>query len=253
MTEIGDIKGKTIMVVTPHPDDDTFLCGGALAILAKNGNKIIIVILTSDNAGSTDPTMTHERLAQIRKTEEEEACRILGVPTEGIIWYGYDDGMLEYADKRELTCRITREIRKHRPDVVFTIDPGLKYDQWHKSDHRMAAIVTTDAMRAANWRLYFPEIEKEGIAPWSVPIAYFYYTENPNVTLDITAYAEMKAKASAAHFSQFGAAVAKYDPNAPQSQKDALAKKFLDGADGIILKERNRYVEYFRFGDNYGQ
>src|SRR5262252_3280675 len=37
-------KGKTVMVFTPHPDDDLFGCGGTLALLAKNGNKIIIVI-----------------------------------------------------------------------------------------------------------------------------------------------------------------------------------------------------------------
>jgi hypothetical protein len=44
-------KGKTVMVFTPHPDDDLFGCGGTLALLAKNGNKIIIVIYTNDNKG----------------------------------------------------------------------------------------------------------------------------------------------------------------------------------------------------------
>ena len=37
-------KGKTVMVFTPHPDDDVFGCGGTLSLLAKNGNKIIVVI-----------------------------------------------------------------------------------------------------------------------------------------------------------------------------------------------------------------
>jgi len=44
-------KGKTAMVFTPHPDDDLFGCGGTLALLVKNGNKIIIVIYTNDNKG----------------------------------------------------------------------------------------------------------------------------------------------------------------------------------------------------------
>jgi len=60
-------KGKTVMVFTPHPDDDLFGCGGTLALLARNQNKIIIVIYTNDNKGSFDLEMTSERLARIRK------------------------------------------------------------------------------------------------------------------------------------------------------------------------------------------
>lgn len=249
--KIEAIRGKTVMIFTPHPDDDTFLCGGTLSLLAKNGNKIITVIYTSDNAGSEDPAMTHERLAAIRKAEEEDACRILGIPTDTIIWYGYDDGMLEYADKRELTKRIAREIRIHRPDIIFTIDPGKTYDQWHKSDHRTAAIVTTDAMRAAGWRLYFPEIEKEGYPAWAVPLVYFYYTADPDVTVDITSVAEAKSQANAAHFSQFGDAVKKYNPNPTQAQRDALAER-LKGT-SILIKDGDKYVEKFRRGLEYGQ
>ncbi len=52
--------------------------------------------------------MTHERLAAIRKAEEEEACRILGIPAANIQWLGYDDGMLEYVDRRELTKQVSR-------------------------------------------------------------------------------------------------------------------------------------------------
>lgn len=36
---IENWKGKTVLTFTPHPDDDTFACGGIMSILAKNGNK----------------------------------------------------------------------------------------------------------------------------------------------------------------------------------------------------------------------
>ena len=126
---IEDWKNKTVLVVTPHPDDETFTSGGTLALLAKNGNNIQIVIYTKDNSGSNDPTMTAARLEKIRKAEEEEACQILGIPKENITWLGHDDGMLEYVDARELTKQVAREIRKHRPDAVFTIDPGAPHQQ----------------------------------------------------------------------------------------------------------------------------
>ncbi len=95
---IENWKGKTVLIFTPHPDDDTFQCGGIMSILAKNGNKVVVVIYTNDNKGSLDLEMTSERLARIRRAEEEEACKVLGVPKENIHWLGYEDGDLEYAD-----------------------------------------------------------------------------------------------------------------------------------------------------------
>src|SRR5262245_5242506 len=74
---IEDWKGKTVMVFTPHPDDDVFGCGGTLALLARNGNKIVVVIYTNDNKGSFDLEMTSERLARIRKAEEEAAMEVI--------------------------------------------------------------------------------------------------------------------------------------------------------------------------------
>ena len=44
-----------------------------MAMLARNGNKIIVVIYTNDNKGSFDLEMTSERLARIRKAEQEAA------------------------------------------------------------------------------------------------------------------------------------------------------------------------------------
>ena len=44
-----------------------------------------------------------------------------------------------------------------RPDAVFSPDPGGKWNQWHKTDHRMAANITQDAFIAAEWHLYYPQ------------------------------------------------------------------------------------------------
>jgi LmbE family N-acetylglucosaminyl deacetylase len=244
-------KGKKILVVSPHPDDDTFTSGGTLALLARNGNDIRILIYTNDNAGSNDPRMTKERLAAIRKAEEEEACRILGIPTENITWLGYDDGMLEYVDRRELTKQVAREIRRHRPDAVFSVDPGAPYEQWHKSDHRSGAFITVDAMRAASWRLYFPELEQAGFKHWSVPVAFFYYSAQPNYTVDVTGVAELKAKASAAHVSQFGDMLENYDAIDLEEKREELAEELLTSG-ALMSKEEGRVVEKFRRSTRYG-
>src|SRR5438270_1113309 len=96
--QLENLEKKTILVFTPHPDDDTFCCAGTLALLAKRHNNIHIVLYTNDDKGSYDLEMTSQRLAQIRSAEEEEACRIIGIPKENIHWFQFHDGMLEYAN-----------------------------------------------------------------------------------------------------------------------------------------------------------
>ncbi len=241
---------KKILVMTPHPDDETFSAGGTLALLARRGNQIRILIYTSDNAGSNDPTMTKERLAAIRKQEEEDACAILGIAKENITWLGYDDGMLEYVDAKELTKQVAREIRRHRPDAAFSIDPGAPFEQWHKSDHRAGAFITVDAMRAAAWRLYFPELEAEGLAHYSVPVAFLFYSSQPNYTVDVTEVAELKARAAAAHTSQFGTQVTHYDAANLDEKRQSLAKALLNSP--LVVRQEGRVVEKFRRSTRYG-
>ena len=156
-----------MLVVTPHPDDETFtirwFCWQCWSPAATN---VQILIYTSDNAGSNDPSMTPRKSLPRSASSEEERflrARCWGIPKDHITCRNgnYDDGMLEYVDRRELTKQVVREIRRHRPDAVLSIDPGAPYEQWHKSDHRSGAQITVDAMRAAAWRLYFPELERE--------------------------------------------------------------------------------------------
>src|SRR5579862_4540971 len=114
---------KTILLFTPHPDDDTFCCAGTLTLLARQHNTIHIVLYTNDDKGSYDPEMTSQRLAQIRSAEEEEACRIIGIPKENIHWLQFHDGMLEYANPFDLVEEATKILRTYRPDIVMSIDP----------------------------------------------------------------------------------------------------------------------------------
>ncbi len=248
---IEEWEGKTVLVVTPHPDDETFTSGGLLAILAARKNNVQILIYTADNAGSNDPTMTKERLAQIRRQEEEDSCAILGIPKDHITWLGHDDGMLEYVDRRELTKQVAREIRRIRPDAVLSIDPGAPYEQWHKSDHRSAAVITADGMRAAAWRLYFPELEREGLKAHKVPVVFFFYSNQPNYSVDITDMAQKKAQAAAAHTSQFGTMVTSYDDRNLAKRRDGLAKMLL--ATRVVRREDGRIVEKFRRSTAYGE
>jgi LmbE family N-acetylglucosaminyl deacetylase len=243
-------SGKTIMLFTPHPDDDTFCCAATLSKLARNNNKIHIVIYTNDDKGSYDPEMTSERLAGIRMREEEEACRIIGIPKENIMWLQYHDGMLEYANPRDLVEQVTGIIRKYRPDVVLAPDPGAEYVRWHKTDHRMAANNTIDAIRAAEWHLYFPNQRlHDGLQPWLVPQEFYYYSgKDANYFVNIDDLMDLKLKAAAAHVSQFEPSIRRYrpdwDPGALEKMKDEFRG---------LSKKDGHYVEAFRSATGFNQ
>ena len=246
------MKGETILLFTPHPDDDAFCCGGTLARLTANGNKVYVIIYTNDDKGSYDPDMTSERLARIRKAEEEEGNRIVGVPRQNLIWLGHHDGMLEYASPRDLVEQVTKLIRSYRPDLVMSIDPGSEYVRWHKTDHRMAANNTLDAIRAAEWRLYFPNQGlHDGLQPWKVPMeAFFYVTaKDANAWVNIDEVLDLKLAAATAHVSQFSPSIDRYrpdwDPKDLERVKQALRAR--------ATKKDGHFVEAYRFTTQFNQ
>lgn len=238
-------RGKTVLVFTPHPDDELFGAGGTLALLARNGNRIIVVIYTNDNKGSFDLEMTSERLARIRKAEEEAALGALGIPKENIIWLGYPDGELEYAEPKNLCGQATKLIRQYRPDLLMSVDPGEWYDRWHKSDHRMAAFNTADAVRAAEFHLYYPDhLLVDGLKPYAVPLMLFYYTteSEANYWVDIGEVYERKIEAVTKHVSQFEPSINKY-----RADWDAAdLARFKEWLRGRAERREGKIVESFR-------
>ncbi len=250
--ELEKLEKKTILVFTPHPDDDTFCCAGTLALLARRQNNIHIVIYTNDDKGSADPDMTSERLARIRKAEEEEACRIIGIPRQNIHWLQFHDGMLEYANPRDLVEQVTGIIRTYRPAVVMSIDPGSDTVRWHKTDHRMAANNTADAIRAAEWHLYFPNQRlHDGLEPWKVPVeAYFYATPaDANYWVNIDDVVDIKWRAATAHVSQFEPSIQKYRPDWDPAVLDKLKR----GLRARAASKNGHVVEAFRISREFNQ
>lgn len=250
--QLEKLRGQTILLFTPHPDDDTFCCAGTLALLARNGNNIHIVIYTNDDKGSYDPEMTSQRLARIRMGEEEEACRIIGIPKANIHWLQFHDGMLEYANPLDLVEQVTGIIRKFRPHLVMSIDPGSNYVRWHKTDHRMAANNTIDAIRASEWHLYFPnQLLHEHLEPWKVPHeAYFYVTpQDANYFVNIDSVADLKLDAAAAHVSQWEPSINNYRPDWDPHTLAKLKSELRAAA----LKKDGHFVESFRIDTKFNE
>lgn len=248
--------GKTILLIGAHPDDDSYSMG-TLGMLNANGNEVFIAILTTGNVGTQDPDLGMMDLALIRKQEEQDALATMGIPKDHYINLGYDDGMLEYEDKKEVVMKLVRLIRKIRPDVLFAFDPGKGGQRWHKADHRAAAYLTADAARAAMWPLMFQgQITLEGLEAHTTPeyVLFDSAEEDKNTWVDITGWDERKIEALSKYVSQFSSGWSDYQgPDIPEEEKEEMKANL-----GRWLEIRNGVpVEGFRYytglPDNIGR
>lgn len=238
--------GKTVMLIGAHADDDA-LSHGTLAMLQAHGNQVYVVTLTTGNVGTQDAKLSRLQLAEIRRQEELAALKELGIPGEHYINLGYDDGLLEFEDRKAVVENLVRLIRKLRPDVLFAWDPGKNYQRWHKSDHRAAAYLAADAARAAMWRLLFEgQITQEELKEYMIP-EYMLYNDydyqDENLWVDISEYVQQRVNAGAHYISQFGPGWKNYNPQpsaAEIQEMKARVKDFMRMRDG-------KPVEGFRY------
>ena len=191
---------ERVMVVTAHPDDSEFGAGGTVAKMVKEGREVTYVIVTNGNKGSSDRSMTPERLARIREEEQRNAARTLGVAR--VEFLGYPD--CEVEDTRDLRRDVTRQIRRWRPDLVIAQNPNRTHNLGasHR-DHRTTGGVALDCVYPlARDHMAFPELLPE-FEPHRVREVYLMQWESPHVVVYIADFMDLKIKALACHASQF--------------------------------------------------
>jgi len=238
--------GKTVMLIGAHADDDD-ISHGTLAMLQAHSNHVYVVTLTTGNVGTQDPNLSRTQLAAIRRQEEVAALAELGIPEQHYINLGYDDGLLEFEDRKAVVENLVRVIRKIRPDVLLAWDPGKNYQRWHKSDHRAAAYLAADAARAAMWRLLFEgQITQEGLKEYMIPEYLFFNDfdhEDENISVDISDFVEKKVNARAKYVSQFGPGWKNYKPNLSEAE----VKELKDDARTHVRMKDGKPFEGFRY------
>jgi LmbE family N-acetylglucosaminyl deacetylase len=191
---------ESAMVVVAHPDDAEFTVAGTVAAWTKAGCRVTYVVCTDGNAGSHEPGMTRERLAEIRRAEQRAACATLGVSE--VVFLGYDDGQLQ--PTLDLRRDLVRAIRQYKPEAMITWDPTrwlVGDDYINHPDHRAAAQAALDAaVPASAMPLLWPEVG----APHGVRQVYIYGHDESNVWVDVTETIEQKIAALKQHASQMG-------------------------------------------------
>jgi len=193
---------ESAMAIAAHPDDIEFTSVGTLARWARLGTRVVYVLCTSGDVGIAEPGMTREKAAQIREAESLEAARIAKV--DQVVFLHEPDGLLQAT--LDLRKKLVREIRKYRPEVIFTGDPTIVWsggDYINHPDHRAAALAALDAtFPAAGQPNLFEEFEQEGLTAHKVRKVYATVWEKADVFINIEDTMDIKVAALRAHKSQ---------------------------------------------------
>ncbi len=98
---IAQLTGPRLLVIAPHPDDETLAAGGAIAVAREKGWKVTIVVITcgdafkpaeSMNAGAPPTPAERQARGVLRHNECLRATAALGVPAKDVVFLGYPDG-----------------------------------------------------------------------------------------------------------------------------------------------------------------
>src|SRR5436189_2426333 len=76
--ESNDLRGERLLVLAPHPDDEVIGCGGLIALHAREGRQVHVVIVT-DGAEAGDAT--------VRREESRRGLTIIGDATVDLLNY----------------------------------------------------------------------------------------------------------------------------------------------------------------------
>jgi LmbE family N-acetylglucosaminyl deacetylase len=172
-------KGS-VLVLAPHPDDETLACGGAIALHAAQGDPVTVVIATDGAAGDPEAHYSGSEYPALRQAESRSAAQILGVTS--LQFWGYPDGKL--AEAADLTDRLAEVIRDIQPALLYR--PSTL--EVHP-DHSSLAAAVDRALESYRGR----------VAAYAYEI---WATVRPTHLLDITTVWEVKRKAAEQYQTQ---------------------------------------------------
>jgi LmbE family N-acetylglucosaminyl deacetylase len=199
------LEVQRAMAIYAHPDDAEFGMAGTVAKWAKAGVEFTYCMVTNGASGSQDPDMTRERLRDIRAAEQSEAAKILGV--KNVVFLEFEDGYLE--PTIDVRRAVARQIRIHKPDVIFTMDPTTRYGGGYVNhpDHIAAGEVVLRSINPdASTRQMLPELwQKERLEPHKPKALFLMAFGAPDTIVDVSDVVDIKIKALLAHRSQIDA------------------------------------------------
>ena len=174
---LDKLIGPNVVVLSPHPDDDIFGCGGTLVKHIQQGHHVYIVYLCQGDKGISDKS--GGEATKIRRKESLKAANILGIPQENLYYLAQKDEQLT-ASKLVLT-ELNTLLAKIKPSIIYL--PSF-------TDHHVDHFQTNLILK----QLPIENVWVAGYEIWTPHI--------PNRIVDITSVMDKKIQAMQAHQSQ---------------------------------------------------
>ena len=172
------------LVIAPHPDDEVFGVGGAIARMAAEGVDVTVAIVTKGRK----PLFSDEAIANGR-AEALEAHRLLGVK-ETIFLDSFTAAMIDTHPRVDLIQAFEKMIGELKPEVMFIPFIGdVQLD--HRIVFEAAITASRPNGRDVPQRIYAYETVSE--TNWSAP--FLTPSFSPNTYIDISDYLEIKLQA----------------------------------------------------------
>lgn len=200
-----------ILVFGSHPDDAELGAGATIAKEIAAGRKVGVIDLTRGELGTRGS-------AEIRDREAAEAARILGLSIRENMEFA--DGF--FRNDREHQLAIIRQIRRFRPEIVLCNAVEDRH-----IDHGRGSALVSDACFLSGLVKIDTCLEggDEWQEPWRPKQVYHYIqwkNLEPDITVDVTGFMEVKMEAIHAYSSQF------FDPKSAEPDTPISSKNFTD-------------------------
>ncbi|TXN24709.1 PIG-L family deacetylase [Methylobacterium sp. WL9] len=191
-----------LVVVAPHPDDESLGCGGLIASACAAGRGVRLVVL-SDGCGSHTHSRTYppERLRDLRETETLNAVAELGLAAEHVRFLRLPDAAVPSTGPEAEAAALVIA------DAACACVYGTVCVTWGHDPHcdhqAAAAIVALARPRLGTTRVFaYP------VWGWTLPPETEVGPAPEGVRLDVTDNSAAKRRAIAAHASQTTALIA---------------------------------------------
>lgn len=206
---------KSLLAVFAHPDDETFRCGGTLALLAQRGVRVHVLTATRGQAGSCgDPPLCgRDELPDVRQRELQSACAALGIEPPRLL--DYQDGQLADADRGTIIAEILAVVDQVQPQVMLTFgEDGLSGHPDHIAigQHAAEAFRRADDVAA----LYTVAVPQSLATTLGMKQVRAVPDETISLTVDVSRVWEQKVSAIHCHATQLSSSPMM---NAPEQRR----------------------------------
>jgi LmbE family N-acetylglucosaminyl deacetylase len=193
-----------VLVVSAHPDDETLGAGGAIALHARRGDDVSVLILT-------DGVTARHEVTEPQKAAARKACGLLGA--KDVRFCGLPDQRLDAGPLLDVIKPISQLVGELRPEVVYT-HHGADVNQ----DHRAVFAATLVAVRPVGQNPVRRVLSYEvaGSTEWAPPFSEWAFL--PNVFVDISATLDTKLSALDAYRETFESEIKPFPhPRSPEA------------------------------------